>query len=83
MPRFEVTVLREVSDILRTFVEVEAEDREAAEAEALKIIADRPDEYEFAFWQCGDCIGPDWTEVREIEAEIKEERIEAGEQVPS
>lgn len=65
MTKYEIIVSKEVSDIVRAFVEVEAETPEAAIALAQEI---DPEEMEFQFWQCAqEQIGAIEYEAREVQ----------------
>jgi hypothetical protein len=66
MKRYKVIIVKPVTDYLRAFVEVEAEDEDTAKEKAFEKAID---EDSFSFWQCGDCLEETTYEVEEIEDE--------------
>ena len=70
MPKYQVTIVRTVTDGLRGFFDVEAASKEEAERIALEQAAESGD---FQFWQCGE--GPsDGDEVLDVQ-ELDKERV--------
>lgn len=63
MKKFQVVIVKPVTDYLRAFVEVEAESAEAAEAKALEDL----DDIEFSFWCSGDCMESMTVEATELQ----------------
>lgn len=63
MPRFRVTVIREVSDLTRCMIDVEAD---TAEAAVEKVKGMNSDEWDFNWWQSVDNDAPDQYEPREL-----------------
>lgn len=60
MPKYSVTLMKPVKDVLRADVEVEADTPEEAENKAIEIAGEQD---LYAFYACGDCTDP-------IEAEV-------------
>ena len=64
MPKYRVSLIREVSDLTRYMVDVEAE---SANAAVEKVKAMDNSEWEFSWWQCCDNNTPDEYEPRELD----------------
>ncbi len=63
MPKYQIEIVRPVTDYLRAFVEIEAPNESDALDKAYELDLT---EVEFDFWQCGDCLESTTYEATEI-----------------